>query len=84
LPIEKKLLVSTQVVNGVSSTECCPKICVQPFPRAKIKIICTQFYVQGNVFFRKHRLLDVHRQIHLNGERKEMISLEGIEACPNA
>ena len=41
-------------------------------------------HVQGSVYHRKHRQLDVHKQIHRDANGKEMITLEGFEVCPKA
>ena len=41
-------------------------------------------HVQGSVYHRKHRQLDVHKQIHRDADGKEMITLEGFEVCPKA
>ena len=40
--------------------------------------------VEGNVYHRKHKQLDVHKQIHRDADGKEMITLEGFEVCPKA
>ena len=40
-------------------------------------------YVEGGVYHtRKHRQLAVHNQIHRDADKKEMITLEGMEVCP--
>ena len=57
---------------------------MQLFPRAKILAIRTQIYIEGRVYFRKHRLLDVHSQIHRDVSGKEKRTLEGIGVCPQA
>ena len=41
-------------------------------------------HVEGNVYHRKHRQLDVYKQIHRDANRKEMIMLKGMEVCPKA
>ena len=41
-------------------------------------------HVEKSVYYRKHRQLDVHKQIHRNANDKEMISLEGFKVCPKA
>ena len=41
-------------------------------------------HVVGSVYHRKHRQLDVHKQIHRDADGKEMITLEGFEVCPKA
>ena len=39
-------------------------------------------HVKGSVYYRKHRQLDVHKQIHRDADGKDMITLEGMEVCP--
>ena len=34
------------------------------------------------VVHQKHRQLDVHKQIHRDANRRDMITLEGMEVCP--
>jgi hypothetical protein len=75
---------STQSINSVSSIVCYKKNCVQPFPRAKIQALRSQFFQEGGQYFKIHRLLDVHRQIHHDSLGNEMIRLEGIDVCPIA
>ena len=41
-------------------------------------------HVKGSVYFRKHRQLDVHKQIHRDANGRDMITLEGMEVCPKA
>jgi len=82
LPPKKEVLISLQAINEVLSKVYCPKNCLQPFPQAKIIAIHIQIYIDGNVFFRKHHLFDVHKQIHIDATEKEMITLEGIKVCP--
>ena len=41
-------------------------------------------HVQGSVYHRKHRQLDVHKQIHRDVDGKEMMMLEGFEMYPKA
>ena len=84
VPPKRDFILSTEAINAVSSKVCCPLNCVQPFPRAKIQALRTQLYVTGSVYFRKHVLLEVHRQIHRDARGKDMITLEGIEVCPTA
>ncbi len=81
-PTKKEYLTSTEAINGVASIVCCARNCLQPFPRSKIQALRAQMYLEGDVYFRKHRLLDVHTQIHQDVEGKELITLEGIDVCP--
>jgi hypothetical protein len=83
-PPKKVLKLSTQSINSVSSINCCKKNCVQPFPRAKIHTLRSQFFHEGGQYFKSHRLLDVHRQIHHDSDGNEMITLEGCDVCPVA
>ena len=57
---------------------------MQPFPRDKIAALRFDMYVNGGVFYQKHRLLDVHKQIHQDSNGKEMVTLEGREVYPKA
>jgi hypothetical protein len=83
-PPPKVLKLSTQSINSVSSVNCCKKNCVQPFPRVKIHTLISQFFHEGGQYFKSHRLLDVHRQIHQDSDGNEMITLEGCDVCPVA
>ena len=44
----------------------------------------SKMHVEGNVYHRKHRQLDVNNQIHQDADKKEMIILKGMEVCPKA
>jgi hypothetical protein len=83
-PPKKVLKLSTQSINSVSSISCCKKNWVQPFPRAKIHTLRSQFFHEGGQYFKSHRLLDVHRQIQHNSDGNELITLEGCDVCPEA
>jgi hypothetical protein len=50
----------------------------------KIHALRSQFFHEGGQYFKSHRLLDVHRQIHLDAHGNEMIMLEGVDVCPIA
>ena len=80
----KEALLSTKSIRNVSSKSCCSKNYLQPFPRGKIEALRSEMYVEGGVYHRKHRQLDVHNQIHRDADGKEMIMLEGMEVCPKA
>jgi hypothetical protein len=68
-----------------SSVNCCRRNCIQPFPCTKIHALRSQFFHEGGQYFKSHRLLDVHRQIHHNAHGNEMIMLsQGIDICPFA
>ena len=41
-------------------------------------------HVEGSVYHRKHRQLDVHKQIHRNTDGRDLIMLEGMEVCSKA
>ena len=68
----------------MSSIICCKKNCVQPFSCAKIHTLRLQFFHEGRQYFKSHHLLNVHRQIYHDSDRKEMITLESCDVCPNA
>jgi hypothetical protein len=84
LPPKKVLKLSTQSINSVSTVNCCRRNCVQPFFHAKIHALRSQFFHEGGQYFKSHRLLDVHRQIHLDAHGNEMITLQGVDVCPVA
>ena len=83
-PSKKVLKLSTQSINSMSSVICCKKNCVQPFPCATIHNLRSQFFHEGEQYFKSHRLLDIHRQIHHNSEGNKMIILEGCDVCPKS
>jgi hypothetical protein len=83
-PPKKVLKLSTQSINFVSSVNCSKKNCVQPFPCVKIHTLISQFFHEGGQYFKSHRLLDVHKQIHHDSDGNEMITLEGCDVCPVA
>jgi hypothetical protein len=56
----------------------------QPFPHAKIHTLRSQFFLESGQYFKSHRLLDIHRQIHHDSEGNKMITLEGCDICPVA
>ena len=68
----------------MSTINCCKRNCVQPYLRAKIHALRSQFFHEGGQYFKSYRLLDVHKQIHLNAHGNEMITLEGVDVCPVA
>ena len=41
-------------------------------------------HVEGSVYHRKHRQLDVQKQIHRDADGRDMITLEGMEVCSKA
>ena len=41
-------------------------------------------HVKGSVYHRKHRQLDVHKQIHRDADGRDMIMLEGMKVCPKS
>jgi hypothetical protein len=84
LPPKKVLKLSTQSINSVLTVNCCRRNCVQPFPHAKIHALRSQFFHECGQYFKSHRLLDVHRQIHLDAHGNKMITLEGVDVCPVA
>ena len=81
---KKEALLSAESIRKVATKTCCSKSYLQPFPRDKIEALRSEMHVQGSVYHRKHRQLDVHKQIHRDADGKEMITLEGFEVCPKA
>ena len=84
---KKEALLNTESIRNVATKTCCSRSCLQHFPRDKIEALRSEMHVQENVYHRKHRKhrqLDVHKQIHRDADGKEMIKLEGFEVCPKA
>ena len=78
------VILNAESIRNVATKTCCSRSCLQPFPRDKIEAFRSEMHVQGSVYHRKHRELDVHKQIHKDVDGKEMITLEGFEVCPKA
>ena len=81
---KKEALLSTESVRNVATKTCCSRSYLQPFPHDKIEALRSKMHVEGSVYHRKHRQLDVYKQIHRDADDKEMIALEGFEVCPKA
>ena len=81
---KKEALLSIESIKNASTKSCCSKNCLEPFPHGMIEALRSEMYVEGGVYHRKHRQLDMHNQIHRDVDRKEMITLEGMEVCPKA
>ena len=58
------------------------KNCLQNFPHDRIEALRSEMHVKGSVYHRKHRQLDVHKQIHRVAYGRDIITLEGMEVCP--
>ena len=82
--LKKEALLSTESIRNVATKTCCSRSCLQPFPCDKIEALRFEMHVEGSVYHRKHRQLDVHKQIHRDADGKEMITLEGFEVCSKA
>jgi hypothetical protein len=54
---------------------------VQPFSRAKIRLLRERMYLQTNFEFKNHLKLDVHRPIHADVEGRRVVTLEGEDVC---
>ena len=81
---KKVVLLNVDSIANVSTKSCCSRNCLQPFPRNKIEALKSEMHVERNVYRRKHRQLDVLKQIQQYADGKEMITLEGMEVCPKA
>ena len=81
---KKEALLTVESIRNVSTISCCLKICLQRFPRDRIEALRSEMHVEGSVYHRKHRQLDVHKQIHRDADGRDMITLEGMEVCPKA
>ena len=82
--IPKVALLSVKSIVNVFARSCCLRNCLQPFLYDKIEVLKSEMHVEGSVYYRKHRQLDVHKKIHRDADGKEMITLEGMEVCPKA
>ena len=81
---KKKALLTVESIRNVSTMSCCSKNCLQRFPHDRIEALRSEMHVKGSVYHRKHRQLDVHKQIHRDADGRDMITLEGMEVCLKA
>ena len=81
---KKVALLSVDSIANVSTKFCCSRNYLQPFLCDKIEALRFEMHVEGRVYHRKYRQLDVHKKIHRDADGKEMITLEGMEVCPKA
>ena len=79
---KKEALLTIESIRNVSTMFCCLKNCLQRFPCDRIEALRSEMHVEGSVYHRKHRQLDVHKQIHKDADGRDMITLEGMEVCP--
>jgi hypothetical protein len=75
------VLLSEESINLVSSQVFCKRNCVQPFSRMKIQVLRECMYCHTSFEFKNYLKLDVHKQIHLNGDGSRVVTLEGEEVC---
>ena len=71
IPPKKERVLTSEAIHEVSTKSCCERNCVQLFPRAQIEAIRSELHVNGGVYNRKSVLLEVHRQIYKDNNRKE-------------
>ena len=83
IPKKDDLLI-VESIRNVSTISCCSKNCLQHFLRDRIEALRSEMHVEGSVYHRKHRQLNVHKQIHRDTDERYMITLEGMEVCPKA
>ena len=81
---KSSVLLSDQAINSVAGNACCSRSCVQHFSRQKIKVLRNRMYSGTTVQFRRHMKLDVHRQFHVDMNRRSVVTLEGTDVCPAA
>ena len=81
---KKEALLTVESIRNVSTMSCCSKNCLQRFLRDRIEALRSEMHVEGSVYHRKHRQLDVHKQIHSDADGRDLITLEGMEVCPKA
>jgi hypothetical protein len=77
-------LLSDHSINSVAGNSCCSRSCVQLYPRDKIKVLRMRMYFGTTVVFRRHIKLDVHRQVRVDSNGRNVVTLEGIDVCPSA
>ena len=81
---KKEALLIVESIRNVSTMSCCSKNCLQCFPRDRIEALRSEMHVKESAYHRKHRQLDVYKQIHRDADGRDMITLEGMEVCPKA
>ena len=79
---KKEALLIVESIRNVSTMSCCSKNCLQRFLHDRIEALRSEMHVEGSLYHRKHRQLDVHKQIHRNADGRDMIMLESMEVCP--
>ena len=57
-------LLSVNSIANVSTKSYYSRTYLQPFPHDKIEALKSEMHVEGSVYHRKHRHLDMHKQIH--------------------
>jgi hypothetical protein len=80
-PLKKVLKLSIQSINSVACSICCRKNYFQFYPCANNLCFKLQLFKEGGQDFKKHCLLDIHKQIFYDSLGNKMIILEGIDAC---
>ena len=81
---KKEALLTVESIRNVSTMSCCSKNCLQRFSHDRIKALRSEMHVERSVYDRKHRQLDVHKQIHRDVDGRDMTTLEGKEVYPKA
>ena len=81
---KKEALLTVESIRNVFTMSYCSKNYLQGFPRDRIEALRSEMHVKGSVYHRKHRQLDVHKQIHRNADGRDMITLEGMEVYSKA
>lgn len=54
---------------------------MQPFSRLKFQLLRERIYCQTGYELKNHLKLDVHRQIHVDGDGYRVVKLEEEEVC---
>ena len=81
---KKKALLTIKLIRNMSTMSCCSKNYLHHFSHDRIEAQRSEMHVEGSVYHRKHKQLDVHKQIYRNVDRRDMITLEGIEVYTKA
>ena len=79
--VKTKDLLTQESINAVSSKMCCNQNCVQPFLRAKIRVLRERMYHNSTFKHRAFMKTEVHRQIHRDLCGRRMVIVEEILVC---
>ena len=81
---KKEALLTVKSIRNMSTMSCCSKNCLHRFSHDRIEALRSEMHIKGSIYHRKHRQLDVHKQIHRDADGRDMIMLEGIKVYSKA